>query len=335
MTLHSSYIDQGRRNALFNGNFDSWPGGLGPFTAGDTACNWLYGHNGAVVCNAAGSSASKPNNTSKYVYKLEVTTADASMTDTDYVHTFYNVEGYDFAPFIGQTATISFWVRSSVTGIYSLFMRNYWLDRSYIAEFTINTPDTWEKKEITVKFDYVGGTWNYTNGQGINIGFAPACGTTFSTSTIGEWVSSNLIASSNQVSNWAATVGNTFQFAQMQMELGNTSSQFESLPWAAFEELVNRYYFSIYLYVNATCVGTGTGNGYVSWDFPSIMRAAPTITHPGTNQMWNGTWIDATAVNHSANSYRCLTTMQNTTSGYVIGSALLILMTSVICDARL
>lgn len=337
MTLYSDFNEQARRNVLFNGNFLTWPEGLGPFTvdlAEHTALMAVAAKSGGGEYSVTGSTASKPVDSCHYVHKMEVTTAESVVDTGDYALTVIRVEGYDFVPFIGKTATLSFWVRSSVTGTYTVSFRNYVRDRTLLKEYTINQADTWEYKTITLKFDYSGGTWDYTNGMGLDICWTLLAGATYQSATTDSWLSANYLASTNQV-NGGATIGNTFQFAQCQLELGATASEFEQLQPAAHQELAHRYYFDLYLYLNATQVQTGTGNAYVSWDFPVHMRATPTITHPGTNQMWKGTWAAATGLTHSANNYRCLSIMTHTGTGYTIGTTVLVVMSSVIADARL
>lgn len=334
MTLYSNFLEQGRRNVLFNGNFQSWPEGVGPITSGDTALMMTFGYNGGGAFDVTASTTSKPNNNSPYVCKITTNTAKTSYTSTDYVHTFFKVEGYDILPFLGNKATLSFWVRSSVPGIYGVFFRNGSNDSSYVQEFTINAADTWEYKTISLTIDDSIGTWDYGNGLGLSVGFAPALGTTHATSTLGQWITGNYIGTTNQV-NFAATAGNTFQISQMQLELGDTATQFEELPFAIFQDTANRYYQSITMYINATSVATGTGNCYASWDFNTTMRTNPTITHIGP-QFWQGSigWGAATGVVQSANTYRCLTTMTRAGASYVIGYGMLMIQ-SAYMDARL
>jgi hypothetical protein len=338
MTLYSNFFEQGRKNVLWNGNFDVWPGG-------DRSAVSLTGATHSAICavgfksgagayTAEGSNASKPNNDSAYVHKITVTTAESSVDAGDYAGFLIRIEGYDFQAFVGKTATLSFWVRSSVTGTYTVTFRNAARDRTLLKEYTINQADTWEYKTLTLTFDYTGGTWTYTNTNSLDVGWMMLAGSTYQTSTTDSWVSGNYLVSTNQV-NAGATIGNTFQVAQCQLELGATASSFEKLPVALLEEVGQRYYFTTDLYLNATQVQTGTANLYASWDFPTHMRTSPTITHPGTNQLWNGTWYNATGLTHSAYTYRCLSIMTRSATGYTVRTACLMLMTEVIADARL
>lgn len=336
MKLYSNFIGSERKNVLFNGNFDSWPTGL-TFTnaAGRTALMMHFGANGGGAFTVSADNTSKPNDNCIYTYKVQVTTAKASYTGADYVHTMYYLEGLDFLSFVGKTATLSFWVRSSVAGKYGVFFRSGSADASYVQEFTINTSNVWEYKTIPVTFDYSIGTWSYSTDLGVSVGFSPALGTTYATSTFGQWISGNYIGTTNQV-NFAATVGNTFQISQLQLEVGSNATPFKRPLTGEFGEMVGRYYQIISLnHLPATSVNTGTGNCYCAWDFPSYMRVSPTITHSSA-QFWSphAGWVAATAVQHSNNNYRCVTTMQNTTTGYTSKWPLLMIMDAFL-DARL
>lgn len=289
MTQYSNFSRSNQRNILLNGNFQYWPEGIaGPFTSSHTACLW---HHGKVfdsgVVTPSGSSSSKPNDNCNYVHVLTTDTAEATVTGSEHSHVLARVEGYDFLPFIGNKATLSFWVRATVTGTYSIaFRNNNTSDRSYVVEYTINQSNTWEYKTIHVTFDYSGGNWNYTNGLGLQVSWTQTCGTVYATSTTDEWVTGNYIASTNQVNN-VATAGNTFMISQCQLELGSVATEFEIVDAAVFARLMHRYYQGIYSYHRmGGQITTGTGNDYTSlkYDFP--MRANPTVSHAST-AIWN------------------------------------------------
>lgn len=319
MTLYSNFIKRNQRNALFNGNFESWPAGTSFTTSGHTAAMTLHGFSTTGAFTAEYSSSSKPNDNCNYVHKVTTDTAIASPTGGYHSHTIIKVEGYDFLPFVGRTATLSFWVRATVTGIYSIAFRNSGADRSYVETYTINQSNTWEYKTITLKFDYSGGTWDYHNGAGIVISFTQMCGTTYATSTTGEWVSGNYISSTSQVNN-AATAGNTFQISQCQLELGNVATEYEHIDITMLARLVQRYYQSIYItHKMVTSVTTGTGIGYFNTKLITRMRAAPTVTSSGV-ALWNPgqSWKTATSVNNgniTADRFLCIV-YDNTYTGF-------------------
>lgn len=288
MTQYSNFARRNQRNVFFNGNFYSWPDGLtGPFTGSHTAAMTLHGYSTTGMLTPSGTSATKPNDNCNYVHCVTTNLAQASLTGTNHTHVLIRVEGYDFVPFIGNSATLSFWVRATVTGTYSIAFRNdNAVDRCYVTEYTINQSNTWEYKTIHVTFDYSGGNWNYINGIGLQVSFTQAVGTTYATSTTDEWVTGNYIASTNQVNN-IATVGNTFYLSQCQLELGDTATEFEHLDVAITERLLKRYYQYVWLYhTMGGQIGTGAGNCYFGWKFMYPMRANPTVTVVSPS-MWN------------------------------------------------
>lgn len=266
-----------------------------PMVSGYTADRWQFGQttNGSIRVDR--ESTIKPANT-QYSYKLTSLTADTSIADTQYIHFMQKIEGYNYLKFIGNTATLSFWVRSSVTGIYSVAFRNTGLDLSYASEYTINQADTWEKKKITLKFDYTGGTWNTTNGSGLHVIFTLALGSTYATSSLDQWVSGNKIGSTNQV-NWIASASNTFYLSNVQLELGSSDSPFEIVNAGIQVLQCQRYYEAKYFYAN--CVETVTGTSGYNYNMVTYVykRAAPTVTNAGDLTIWaRVAWYNATSV---------------------------------------
>ena len=298
-TLYSDSVESGvfaGRNAIINGNFLSWARGqtFNPWTTGYTADRWRGGETTDGSMRADLESTIKPNDDVNYTLKLTVLTADTSLATTQYAHTFQRIEGYNYLQFIGRTATLSFWVRSSVTGTYSVSFRNGGLDRSYIAEYTIDNANTWEYKTITVKFDYTGGTWDTTTGVGLDVMFNLGCGSTYSAAA-GSWLSGNYIASTNQV-NWMATAGNTFYLSNVQLELGSEASPYEVLETGLHVLKIRRYYEAKYYYHQSLCTGT-----YYNWNMCTYFykRVNPTITYSGVTVWARTAWYNATDVNMS------------------------------------
>jgi hypothetical protein len=141
---------------------------------------------------------------------------------------------------MGQKITLSFWVWSNLAGIYCVSFRNTGNDRSYVAEYTINAANTWEKKTITLTMqDGLSGTWNFVEGSGLNVAFCQACGTAYQT-TPGAWQSGNFLATANQV-NFLSAPRNLF-LVDVQLELGPVATPFECRPFGDELALCQRYY---------------------------------------------------------------------------------------------
>jgi hypothetical protein len=219
-----------------------------------------------------------------------ITTADASIAAGDTYAILQVIEGSNFSRIAQRAFTLSFWVKANVTGIYCVAFVNSGLDRSYVAEYTINATNTWEYKTITVTSSPAAGTWDYTNGVGVFVDFMLACGSTFHT-TSGVWQTGNFRSTSNQV-NALATIGNTFQLALVQVEPGTVATPFEIRTSTQELLLCQRYFFKTFAQgvtpvqnsgTTAGSIGyrvnvTGTGNFGQYVPYPVIMRTLPSVT---------------------------------------------------------
>jgi hypothetical protein len=210
--------------------------------------------------------------------RLAVTTADTSIAAGDQVNIQQRIEGYNVRDLIGRAFTLSFWVRSSKTGTHCVYFQNSNSDRSYIVEYTVSAANTWEKKTVSVLGGLItAGTWNWTTGIGLIVGWTLAAGTTFQT-TANSWQSGNFLGTANQVNCLDANT-NIFALTGVQLELGNRASAFEHRAFSAELAMCQRYYWQAsYSSLGARYASTaGTWNG-LDVGFPVTMRAAPTVT---------------------------------------------------------
>jgi len=193
----------------------------------------------------------------------------------------YNVADLGFGTASAQTITVSFWVRSSVTGIYSISITNGDGNRAYPAQYTINSADTWEYKTITVPGD-TSGTWATNNTSGIflryNLGSPSA-----RTAAAGAWVAGNYDGAngSTGATTWANTANATFYITGVQLEKGSVATPFDYRQYGTELALCQRYY--------QTQAGTSYGTyattdaSYATWYFKTEMRANPTVTGYSTS----------------------------------------------------
>ena len=190
-----------------------------------------------------------------------------------------NIEGFNTADLAFGTAsassiTLSFWVRSSLTGTFGGSVQNSASNRSYPFTYTINSANTWEKETITIAGD-TSGTWiGATNGIGLTVNFGLGVGSTNS-GTAGAWASSDFDSATGATSV-VGTNGATFYITGVQLEKGSTATSFDYRPYGTEFSLCQRYYFERTL----SAVGffaSGSGQTlYQSIDSPVTMRAAPT-----------------------------------------------------------
>lgn len=199
----------------------------------------------------------------------------------------HNWEQLEYGTSNAKTITISFWVKSSITGTWSGIVKNNAQDRTFPWEYTISSADTWEKKTITVA-GCPDGTWLTGTGAGAWIYF---CIGNHSTSYLGSansWQSQNLIGTtgSNSLVN---TNGATWYMTGLKVEEGSTATDFEHTLFG--DELLKcqRYYFrETATYYAGLGYGTNASSNCLGvLQQPCVMRATPSVVL-GTASYWSG-----------------------------------------------
>jgi hypothetical protein len=214
--------------------------------------------------------------------KFTTTTADASLGDGQYTSIRQKIEGLNVADLAWGTAsaspiTLSFWVRSSLTGTFGGVLKNSAQNRSYTYTYTILVANTWEQKSITIAGDTTG-TWLTNNGAGITVAFSLGTGATFS-STAGAWAAGNFVSATGSQSV-VGTNGATFYITGVQLERGTQATSFEYRQYGQELALCQRYY-QRYPYVGIDGYGAGAGGTFAvssSFWWTVQMRTAPTVT---------------------------------------------------------
>lgn len=236
-----------------------------------------------------------PNGLSKSL-KITVDTADSTLDSGHYNRVHQEIEGYNGAQLKWGTAdakpaSLSFWVKSSVTGTYSVGIYNGNADRSYVSEYTISAANTWEYKTIYIA-PITTGSWVIDSSAEFRISWSLGAGNTFSTGTVDQWQSAFNFSSSNNV-NLMATLNATFFLTGVQLEVGDTATPFEH-PRSYSDELARcqRYYEQInhytnYSYVGGNAVGVSSTFAYAPLLY-SEKRAAPSITGNGNFVLYDG-----------------------------------------------
>jgi hypothetical protein len=211
-----------------------------------------------------------------------VTTADASVAAGDYYMLEQNIEGLnvsdlDFGLSSASTVTLSFWVRSSLTGTYSGGLLNSAANRAYPFTYSISSANTWEQKSVTITGD-TSGTWLTTSGIGLRLRLSLGSGSTWQAAA-GSWAAGNYFAVSGSA-NWIGTISNNFYITGVQLEKGSTATSFDYRPYGTELALCQRYYYRVVSQTGFGRFGAGynqnTTASQAVISFPVTMRTNPT-----------------------------------------------------------
>ena len=272
----------GFKNRIINGAmvFDQRNAGASVNPADNTYTldRWAYLADQASKCTIEQtiSGVSAPAGFSDY---LGVTsTAATTITTSQVFAVVQRIEGYNMADFAWGTAsaatvTLSFWVRSSLTGTFGGALRNNAGNYNYPFSYTISSANTWEQKSVTVT-GATSGTWLTTNGRGMQVVFGLGAGASLS-GTAGAWSTSNFWSATG-ATQVLATNGATFYITGVQLEKGSTATSFDYRPYGTELQLCQRYYE---IFGNGLIGGfNATNSAWVGGRYAVVKRAAPTIS---------------------------------------------------------
>ena len=234
----------------------------------------------------------------------------------------HRIEGFNVADLAWGTAnaatvTLSFWVRSSLTGTFGGVFGNNALNRSYPFTYTISAANTWEQKTITIAGDTTG-TWETTTLTGLSIYFGLGAGATYS-GTAGAW-SSNLYLSATGATSVVGTNGATFYITGVQLEKGSTATSFDYRPYGTELALCQRYFLKTNPDNASRCGGMwgsmlSTTTGHPTGSLPVAMRTAPTVVRGGTNDTFWVSGISATSAGTFSNFSSTTITIDSEVTG--------------------
>jgi hypothetical protein len=214
---------------------------------------------------------------------LGITSSAATGVGTsDYFSFQQSIEGFNVADLAwgtasAKTVTISFWIRSSLTGTFGGALRNSANNRSYPFTYSISSANTWEYKTVTIAGD-TSGTWLTNNGIGVAVIFSLGMGSTYS-GTAGAWAGANY-GSATGATNVVSTNGATLYITGVQLEQGSTATEFERRPIGVELALCQRYCFVAPQ--NWAYAYGGSGSALVNFStaayFPVPMRVTPVVS---------------------------------------------------------
>lgn len=260
------------RNAVINGDFEIWQRATtftAPASGAYLADRYFISYVGTMVQDVTRQAdvptLAESGHQSNYSMRVQITTADASIAAGDFLLIRQSIEGYNYKPLHGRAARLQFWVKSNKPGSYGVALHNNGSSRNYAASYSINASNVWEKKTIDLFLD-TAGTWLFDNGQGLNLSWYLTAGTNRSTSSINQWTNAANSSTVSGNTNFADTIGNTWQIAQVQIvpvgeSLLDSASDVPFYDRHMAEEIVlcQRYYEKSYnIDVNP---GTNTATG--------------------------------------------------------------------------
>jgi hypothetical protein len=198
----------------------------------------------------------------------------------------YNIADLDWGTANAKTITLSFWVRSSLTGTFSGVAKNNAGNRTYPFSYTINQANTWEYETITIPGDTTG-SWLTTNGRGIALFFNLGTGSTY-LQTANAWTASFANGATGSV-NVLGTNGATFYITGVQLERGTQATSFDYRDYGRELQLCQRYFQKItgntsngYAnFANAVAYTSGSGAFRFQIYLPVVMRTAPSFAQVG------------------------------------------------------
>jgi len=196
------------------------------------------------------------------------------------------IEGYNIADFAFGTAsaraiTLSFWVKSSLTGQFGGAVQDGSAAYGYPFSYTISAANTWEQKSISIT-GATAGSWGATTSAGLRLYLDLGCGSNF-LGTAGAWVASSARGATGDT-KLISTNGATWFITGVQLEVGSTATSFDYRPYGTELQLCQRYYEKTVTNTGLIWTGDATNgnNYYMSGLFFVLKRATPTFTGTGT-----------------------------------------------------
>tara|TARA_B100000123_G_scaffold232383_1_gene182325 strand:+ start:525 stop:1601 length:1077 start_codon:yes stop_codon:yes gene_type:complete len=289
--LAADIKDTGRRNLIINGGMRVAQRGSSTTTNGYGSLDrFIVSHNN--MDNLAFTFAQDTDGPSGFSNSLKytVTTAESALASDEIARVMHRIEGLNmqrtgWGTSSAKALTLSFYVKSSVTGTYAVeFRMNSGGSNSLSKNYTINSANTWERKTMTFPANTATAFVN-TKLEACEIGWYLAAGTNYSGGTLASTYGSNPTNSraAGQTANVLATNGNTWYLTGAQLEVSDSASDFEHRGIGEELRECQRYYQKSTGYALALANASTTGYTYrqertqIS-SLKVIMRDSPAFT---------------------------------------------------------
>ena len=286
--------------------------------------------------------------------RVTTSTAETALASDEFGRIYQAIEGQNlvrvgFGTADAKPLTVSFYVKSSITGNFSCSLYINDANVVYSQAYTINAANTWEYKTLSIPAYTTAGP-NLDNTQGAILNFGLFAGSGINTATT-NWTSySTTYLLGGQTANLAATLNDSWRITGVQLEVGTEATPFEHRSFGDELALCQRYFCRTYGYGTTTgaadtspgCISTvsETAHNYASagnFNFPVEMRAAPSVTLYSTYNANTTGKVTADATDGTGNAgfiaaSRCFIHRANDSSG--VGANVL-MRAHAIADAEL
>ena len=221
-----------------------------------------------------------------YSYKVEVATADTIGSSAEYSVIDYNIEAQDlqhlnYGSASAKAVTLSFWVKSNVTGTYAVGINQNDSSRDISSTYTVNASGAWEYKTVTFVGD-VSGTINNDNGIGLNIEWPMSTGSDFTGGSNDVWGTADANRWAGHAVSVFETNSNYWQITGVCLNVGDSAIDFPH------DESYGETLAKCQRYCQKIGTGTDAGFGmyhsyttssaYAPIQLPVTMRATPSAS---------------------------------------------------------
>ena len=255
----------------------------------------------AIVCSNSGtytlSQAADAPSGSSFDKSLDVacTSSDTYGTAADVTHLRVStLEGQDCMQFEHGTSsakklTVQFWVKCSYADTFGLAFVNHDSQKSNVQKFTIDSANTWQYVTLTYNGDTAAGfSNNNTLGLSLDLFLGGGSDYTGGSATLNNWDT----RSNNQSTYLSSTstmfgtaTSHTFNLTGLQLEVGDTATDFEHRTFGDELHRSERYYQrwdGTSTMIAPGGIWYGAGQVLSGLTFKRPMRANPTMSVSAT-----------------------------------------------------
>jgi len=287
-----------KRNRIINGNMGIWQRGTSLAVPLSSSGNYIvdrFAVNNSVSTAAATISQSTdvPLGVAQYSVLLTVTATQSTVNSGNFYGFWQGIEGYNIADLAygtssAKTLTLSFWVKSSVTGTFvaNMYQTNSTNPRVFPYTYTISAANTWTYVTVTISGDTVSNALPVTNAAALELYWYTMLSSSYANGTLNTWnanTSSNQYGGSSTGVNLFATSGATWQITGVQLEVGSVATPYEFNPYNDQLAQCQRYCYRPvgtdgHNWLSAAGGWSNTTSALIGGTFPVQMRATPSLT---------------------------------------------------------